>query len=42
MWFFLPVVFAMFAHRVLHLLGMLWLAVKLSVFNKYYSILSNF
>jgi hypothetical protein len=34
--------FAMFTHRVLHLLGVAILAITLASFSKYYSILSNF
>ena len=37
--FILPVVFAMLAHRVLFLLGVSFLVVKLSVFNKHYNTL---
>jgi hypothetical protein len=33
----LPVVFAMFAHRVLNLLGVFVLVVNLAVFNKNYN-----
>jgi len=40
--FILLAVFAMFAHRVLHLLGVCNLVVSLGAFNKYYSTLTNF
>ena len=37
-----PVIFAMFAHRVLYLLGVAILVITLVGFNKYYSMLSRF
>ena len=40
--FILPVVFAMFAHRVLYLLGVFILVDNLAVFNKYYNTLRQF
>ena len=40
--FLLPVIFAMFAHRVLYLLGGVMLVIALVGFNKHYNILPNF